>query len=65
MEMTGKQPHTPTGNNRTLRNINRRRFAEKTVNYTVSPRLTFLVLIDLTISHRREGNSMLKRWNRP
>lgn len=61
MEMTEKQPRTPTGNNRTLRNINRRRFAEKTFNYTVSPCLTFLVLTDLTISHGRGGNSVLKR----
>ncbi len=45
-EMTGKQPRTPTGNNRTLRNINRRRFAEKTFNYNVSPRLTSLVATD-------------------
>lgn len=41
MEMTGKKPRTPTGNNRTLRNINMCRFAEKTFNYTVSTRLIF------------------------
>lgn len=41
MEMTGKKPRTPTGNNRTLRNINMCRLAEKTFNYTVSTRLIF------------------------